>query len=237
MSKKYLRRLKMSKKIKKLLVVLMACVLVIPVLPVTEVKADYMPTLNKNMTLVYYQKEKWLNDTYVALPLNVKDTDKVTLSKVKLSNSKVLKVKVEKFGDAHHYLVLTTKKAGTSEISLDAKVNGKTHKIKCVVKVIKYKNPLKSLKIGSKNYASKFKNSESPTWSSSGTDKIKGKLNIVPNKGWKISKIVVRNTSTGKGKVIKNKTNIDMSKAGVDVLEITVKNSKTGLKHTICIWR
>ena len=220
---------KMNKTIKRVLLVLMTLMLAILVLPVTELQAANAK-IAKNMTVVYYPKAKQHNEVNITL-------SKIKVSKVKSSNSKALKVSTLKSDMDFSLLKFTPKRAGTSTVSFTAKTKSKTYTYTSKVKVVKYQNPFKTLKIGSKNYTSKFKNTDYPGWAFASSDKIKGRLNITAKKGWKVSKIELVNLSTRKAKKIKNKTKIDMSKKGVDRLDITMKNSKTGVTHKIMITR
>ena len=75
---------------------------------------------------------------------------------VKSSNKKVATVKIVD-GGSYNYILITKKKAGTTKITY--KLAGKTKTV--TFKVYKWKNPVKTLKLGSKNYASKFKKTPS----------------------------------------------------------------------------
>ena len=85
----------------------------------------------------------------------VRDSGKIT--HLKSSNKKVASATWEKgdgYLDAKYYINIKAKKSGKATISY--KQHGKTKKF--TVKVFKYKNPAKKLKVGKKNYARYFKN-------------------------------------------------------------------------------
>ena len=113
------------------------------------------------------------------------------ISAAKSSNKKVATVKANKStynGSTYYWLTVQIKKAGTTKITY--KFGGKKYSVKYKVK--NYVNPLKKLKIGSKNYASKF----NPKALSSGSDLAvasvgsmpKGKVSIKLKSGWKFVK-------------------------------------------------
>ena len=221
---------KMSKIIKKVLIVLLAIVLVLPALPALETQAaSKKPKFAKKMTVLYYPKSSSKNRTSHSV-----GSKKV--SNVKSSNKKVLTVKQVKEQGGGYFLNFTTKKSGTSTVSFKAKVNGKTYTYKCKVTVRKYENPFKTLEFNSQNYASNFKN----TNKTSSIVKLKmgvGKLNIVPKKNWKISKIEMHSVLRGKRYItaIKNGAVIDSTEIGTrgifHSILITMRNTKTGIEH------
>ena len=228
----------MGRIIKRVLVLALALLLAIPVFPSVDVEASTTrTTFPKSVTLIYYGKKPTGKGALAYL------WDGAKISKLKSSKPKNVAVKAsvaKKYkGGYSSVLFLTAKKKGTSTISFEALIDGKTYKFKSKVIVSKYENPFKSLKIGSKNHASKFKKHIAPKWANSGKDKPKGKLNIVPQKGWKVSKIELasRQNGTLTFKKIKNKTNINMSKKAVEGLRVTMKKSKTGETYTATIWR
>ncbi len=80
------------------------------------------------------------------------------------------------------------KKAGTTTLSITVKCNGKkkVHKVK--LKVVQYKNPFKTLKIGNKNYEKKLVNKK--IFYISKPKKNKNvKLSFKMKKGYEISTI------------------------------------------------
>lgn len=77
----------------------------------------------------------------------------------KSSNTKVIKAWTEKSEstvDKRVYPMLKLKKPGTAKLTLTYKSGSKKYKYTVKVQVIKYQNPLKTFKIGKKNYAYVF---------------------------------------------------------------------------------
>ena len=71
------------------------------------------------------------------------------ISKLKSSKKKVASVALEEWSDGDCGIVITGKKTGTTTISFDLKVNGKTYHYEFVAMVKKYESPFQSIKIGS----------------------------------------------------------------------------------------
>ena len=220
----------MSKIIKKIVIVVMALVLVLPAFPAIDVEAtSAKPKFPTKMTVIYYPKNKSRN--YV---LRTIGTNSSVISNVKSSNKKVLR------GKGGNMLGLDLRKAGKATVTFDALVSGKTYKYKSVVNVVKYENPFKTLKIGSKNYASKFKNGEVNNWAESSKGTLKGKLNIVPKKNWKIQSINYFERAVGqqgRWKKIKKGAKINLTAKRGNRVSIVMKNRKTGIEHRISINR
>ena len=225
----------MSKVVKKVLLVLMALMLAIPVLPTVEAQASTKkPAFPSKITMAHYKKGAWNGESLNRSFMRVGNdkTGRVDISKVKSSNPKVLRA-VQ--GADPGYIVLETKKAGTSKVTFEAKVGKKKYKYTSTVKVVKYENPLKTFKVGSKNYLSKLKSTSVPRMVGA---PVKGKLNIAAKKGWKITSMEVYESHTGKRRKIKNKANINLEgTGGVSHLSVTVKNSKTGMVQYLLISR
>lgn len=131
---------------------------------------------------------------------------KKKVAAAKSGNTAVATVKVQNGST----LMVTAKKAGKAKITCT--VGGKKKSFTLVVK--KYKNPVKTFKVGGKNYASKFKKARDYY----GGHKA-GKLTIKPASGWKLVSIY------GDGGKVKNGKKID--KFGF--YQVELKNKKTGV--------
>ena len=105
--------------------------------------------------------------------------DKKKISSVKSSNKKVLTVKLQKNG----MLKLTKKKPGKAKVTY--KLAGKKKTANVVLH--KYQNPLKTFKIGSKDYAAKF-NKRCEYYPSQITP---GKLVVKPARNWVVKQIYI----------------------------------------------
>lgn len=151
------------------------------------------------------------------------------IKNVKSSNKKVIKIK--NYGvdtDNYGYINYDVKKAGTATVSFDLVVNKKTYHYSVKIKTVKYENPFKSFKIGSKNYTSKFNNTD---WV--GTDKgwqsflkpVSGKLKISLKKNWKITEMYrMPMFNYDKKTKVKNNKNVNLKS---ELLDICLKNTKT----------
>ena len=137
---------------------------------------------------------------------------------LKSSNKKVL--------DAYSYGKYTTlepKKAGKSTITFTYR--GK--KYKATVTVLKYANPVASVKVGAKTYANPFK---SKAFVNTKTKLFKGKtFKVTPKAGWKLAfiKCYYLSGDTGRLKTIKNGGKLPDAKV-ISYISIVLKNTKTG---------
>ncbi len=84
------------------------------------------------------------------------DIKGVTDFKIKSSNTKVLTVSVEPDPDFWTSIYLNAKKPGKVTLTATYKFNGKKYVSKARIKVVNYKNPVKTLKVGSKKCTSVF---------------------------------------------------------------------------------
>ena len=154
------------------------------------------------------------------------------LTKVKSSNAKVVEVRPwgDDWKDSKGITIVGLKK-GKATITYTYK--GKTRKVKVVVK--KYSNPIKTLKIGKKNYASKLKKDMSvdlAKWNACNGKK----LSVTPANGWKIVSMTCGyndgDWSKFYAKKVKNGGKLPKAVNG-EVLVIVLKNTKNGAYQTI----
>lgn len=103
------------------------------------------------------------------------------VSSLKSSRSKVASAAIETY-DGISYIVVTPKKKGKTTVSFKYTWKKKTKKYRFVFTVVPYENPLRSLKIGKKGYAYKFR--KNSYYALKG--KVSGKLKLKAAKGWKI---------------------------------------------------
>jgi uncharacterized protein YjdB len=133
------------------------------------------------------------------------DTDTETDPDVtwKSSNPKVATVsKFEYQGTM--YVAVAPKSPGKTDVTFRVKHNGKTIKAKVAVTILKYVNPFKALKIGSKSIVSLFKK----TNMAHATKALKGKITYKLKKGWKLHTISCYNAKDGS-----NYKNLDPKKS------------------------
>lgn len=125
--------------------------------------------------------------------INLRGVKKLSaITKLKSSNPKVATVsKFEYQGTM--YVAVAPKSPGKTDVTFRVKHNGKTIKAKVAVTILKYVNPFKALKIGSKSIASLFKK----TNMAHATKALKGKITYKLKKGWKLHTISCYNAKDG----------------------------------------
>ncbi len=184
-----------------------------------DVSAASVNPIPKTLSVLYYPKDKDMNEHFIAWA----DEWTIKMSSVKSSKSKVAVLKKEKAENIAHYYI-KIKKPGKTTITFKAKAKGSKKYVKKTIKVKapnKYVRPVASLKIGKKNYASKFTKYDS----FGSTKPLKGKVNIKAKKGWKVKSIRYWNSDTNKEKKIKNK-----SKVNIDNGFLVITFKKNGKK-------
>ena len=150
-----------------------------------------------------------------------------TISKAKSSNTKVVSLKLEKRkGYKQNFLTLCVKKPGTATVTY--RLKGKQYTAKIVAR--KYSNPLKSLKIGGKEYASKFKGSVSANVNS---EKLFGKVKVKPASGWKLKAIQL--SAGGPFKKVPNGGTIKKRKYSDNLIRLVLVEKATGFKQELLI--
>ncbi|MDO5118005.1 MAG: hypothetical protein Q4D34_05915 [Eggerthellaceae bacterium] len=150
-------------------------------------------------------------------------------TKVKVSNKAI----VDNLEWFEGTIDLSFKKPGKATLSY--KWKGKKHKVNITVK--KYHNPLKSLKIGSKQYKQKFdKYATNVFWTyesgGSADSYLKGKIKVTPKKNWKVKSIkYLKWNSEGVGKV-KSGEKLPKSEGVI----ITCYNKKTKVTQKLYLY-
>ena len=187
--------------------------------PVEASAASKKPFFSKNIEFIYYEKKKDANiefHTFGDEGVNYK------ITKMKSSNKKVMNMS-RIFDGENTLLKLKAQKPGKATITFKATVGNKTYNYKVKVKVIKYENPLKVLKIGKKDYAAKFAQEESYGLCKKN---LEGKLAIKASPNWKIDSIHIWDYNKNKHIKVKNNKKISLKKE--QSLCISVSNKKTG---------
>ena len=144
---------------------------------------------------------------------------------VKLSNKNVAKAQVQP-----GLIMVTMKKPGA--IKLSYRWGGKSHTV--TIRGYKYANPVKSLKIGGRQYAKKFSQTSVAnlgSLSEKGTCPT-GKLQVVAAKNWKVKKIMV--STPQKTVSVKNGVKISCAKTNKEVL-VCLCNSKTKVTQWVSL--
>ena len=158
-----------------------------------------------------------------------------------LESSKPSVAEIEKQGDPKYpYISVIAKKAGTAKLTISVLESGKKKTYKMTVTVKKYSSPVKKYRIGSKNYAKKFKK-----WIQSQNTvfpKKKAKVSISAAKGWKLKSIIVYGSKKGQEdyvhKVIKNNSSFDFNKfSETDMITALFINKKTKVEEELWLSR
>ncbi|MDO4555166.1 MAG: hypothetical protein Q4B70_08500 [Lachnospiraceae bacterium] len=159
------------------------------------------------------------------------DIENASYENVKVTSSKKSVATVKKDYLDMEFRVYP-KKTGTTKITwtaTDPKTN-KQLKRTGTIKVVKYENPFSSLKIESKNYASKAKKDYSVA--NIKTNKTKLKLNYKLKKNWKLVSGGYMtwnpNNCKWKSQKIKNGKTYTLQKNAPTSFSFNVKNTKTG---------
>lgn len=197
----------------------------------TEVQAASSVYFNRYSTkVVTYQPD----DHYRmhTATLSIMGCTKATeIKNLKSSNTGICRVKARPgYVQVYYY-----KKAGTATIS--CKVKGKKISTKFTVK--KYQSPIKSLTIGKKNFASKFKGIDNYDYYH--TDKIKKqKLKITTANDWVIQSISTTLNGTYKfkyqSKPVKSYSEKISSAKKSDEVWIRCYNRKTKMTETVILY-
>ena len=163
-------------------VLLLMCLLVGMQLPALADEL-YIPTE------LSFQMSEGIGSRNISLN-GVKKTSAIT--KLKSSNPKVATVsKFEYEGTA--YVAVEPKSPGNTTVTFRVKYNGKTVKGKVAVTVLKYVNPFKALKIGTRSCASLFNKTDRVYTAKT----LKGKITYKLKKGWELHSIHRYNATNG----------------------------------------
>ena len=139
------------------------------------------------------------------------------VSSLKSSRSRVASAGIETY-DNISYIVVKPKRKGRTVVSFKYTYKKKTKKYRFTFRVVPYENPLRSLKIGSKGYAAKFRRNS--YYALNG--KVKGKVTVKAAKGWKVVDLAVEENGTFKSFAAGKKIRLKRGQA----LYITCYNGK-----------
>ena len=157
-------------------------------------------------------------------------TEKNAIKNLKSSDPSVVKAAWTK--DYENFLYFFCLKPGTSTISGVFYENSKkVSKFKIKVTVYQYEAPVKTFKLGSKNYASKFKDNDHVYLKIKKTETFK--VSIKPNKGWKLEDIEFYDGE--KRTSIKNNSKVTC-KNSKSYVNASFRNEKTGRSETIYLY-
>lgn len=195
-----------------------------------------IPTYNvpKKVTLTLYSSKNTLWGEQRTMTENLGSINSpIKVKNMKVSDKSVAAVK-KTYYDFGEYgstsFEVTPKKAGTTTLSF--KWNGKTYKTK--ITVIKYSNPIESIKIGKNTISgTKFKTQTGrtlrfATYGSSKSQKITVKL----KKGWKLQHVEYFKKGWMKSDFVKG-NRVKINKDAAVMLAFDVVNSSTGQKEDV----
>lgn len=205
---------------------LLAAVLMLPVTAL----ADSFGMLDYSSKITVSKSEM---PYIVEMGKKAKGATKVT---VKSSKKSVVAAAVEQAwysdGTEVSLPIITAKKAGVAHVTIKVTKGGKTKTYKMKVTVIKYKNPLKKLKLGNATLTKKFKKS---TYYSLNIT-AKQKLTVKAASGWKVKSIRYSYYNPAKNafvsKKIKSGGYVPYRKDGLNVT-IELLNKKRNQKEVI----
>lgn len=149
-----------------------------------------------------------------------------TIKNVKISTSKpaVGKVKLTKNGDGE--FIFYPKKAGTTTVKVSAVVDGKKITKKKTIKVVKFTQPFKTLRIDGKNCLRQVKSSN--TVFAVKTKNKNAKFSYTLNKGWEVE------TAWDDCIMMKKKKSYGLTEYDRYLL---LKNKKTGVRVTVHFYK
>ena len=162
-----------------------------------------------------------------------KMTSNSRVKNLKSSNSKIATAKWS--SSLPQAINITVKKKGTAKITGTLYEGSKKIKNFSInLKVYKYQNPVKSIEINGKNYASKFKNDS--FYSLKMPSSKKAKIKITPKSGWKLKGIwhsYMSSDSSTSPKQYKNGKTIKLKGSSANFIDSSLMNIKTGEYETL----
>lgn len=161
----------------------------------------------------------------------INPTKKTSVKKLKSSNRKIVKTKWDKNLNQIRFDVYRPGKATVTGVLYDGKNKIKNFKIK--VSINKYECPLKTFKVGNKDYASEYNKTNSYGKTFEKGKKLK--VYVEAKKGWKLERI-----SYGSGKKLKKVSNnsvITFNKENSYIMvEFFNKKKKNRITLTYNLW-
>ncbi|MCD7883370.1 MAG: hypothetical protein LUI87_06665 [Lachnospiraceae bacterium] len=220
---------------KKALFAMVICMMAVLAMPgLKSSAASSKPSCVSKMTAYYYVENGTYGlETYSSYIYIKNLSSSAKISSVKSSNSKfkassVVNTDYTKMNAIEISVKNPLKKitsGTTTKITFKVKQNGKTYTLSCKVTFKLAPSPVKTLKIGSKNYASSFKGTCSVNTSLSG----KKKVTVTAASGYKIDSIYAF-YSDGTQKKVKNGSKISTTNLLTLTVYYSVKTKPTNYK-------
>lgn len=212
----------MKKLLTKILSIALVFVMIMCLVPPVEASAaSKKPYFPPSISMSYYPKAG-KSANRISWGISDENGDDLVgkITNLKSSNKKVVTVYKSTWGLG---IAMEAKKAGTTTITFNTKIGTKTYSHRCKITVTNYQSPIKTLKIGKKNYASQL--SDINYIDLDGVKNLKGKLSVAMNKNWKINNMYIWDSKTDKSKKAKNNKSIELKKN--QSLWISCYNKKT----------
>ena len=213
---------------KKSIFLAMLLMMIVVLAPGNKVQAASKLLKWKKSYTMALCKDKSYNWQYLELSNSSKVSGKIQVLSMQSSKPKVVSISKRFSWDGFSCFEITAKKAGTSKITVKFLLDGKTYTYKTKIKVVKYKNPFSSLKIGDTELAAELNTKNACNYQAAS-----GVLNYKLNKGWKVKKIAyytIRNF-----KYVQTKTVSNNQKINTDGFMIEFKCYHKGSKKTVTV--
>lgn len=146
------------------------------------------------------------------------------------------KIATVKYSPTHQCFLLMPKKTGTTKVTFSATRKGKKITCQGTVKVVKFQNPVQTLKVNGKNYAKEVKTTNTVLHIKSKDSKAAFQYKLRPD--WKVEstygEIMGEDIPLGIYKGIKNKQTYSLQE-GKLLVSMTLKNSRRGERVKIAL--
>ncbi len=218
-----------TKNLKRILASMIAAVFILALCPVTSYAASKAPTLRDAKRTIYFFVTANDNAARVLYLDNIKNGDKLISAKSSNKKAATVDQKINNVKSTkENYIRLNKISPGNTKITVKIKRQNKTYTSSQNVKFLKYSNPVKSFKIGNKDYAKLLNKNFNSSIKTSG----KKKVTVKGQNGWKVLWLHTYNYKNNKAVYgIKNGSTISMSKN----LQIGARLEKTFGKEKVTV--
>ena len=226
----------MDKKMKKIFGMLMFCFLALVLAPQSSVRAAYLGILRFEENL-----EDGFEETAVYSPVDVRGYYEMNVKGMYASSCKNIKavssdkkVATVRYSADEKCFLFTPKKPGKVDLTFSATKKGK--KITCsgTVRVVRFKRPVRALKVDGKDYAKKIKTANAVVHIKTEKNKIPFEYRL--QDGWELEYAYgqTRRTKSTWGKIepIKDKKTFTVKKGDL-LIEMVLRNERRGEKVRI----
>jgi hypothetical protein len=199
-----------TKNLKRILASMIAAAFILALCPVTSYAASKAPTLRDAKRTIYFFVTANDNAARVLYLDNIKNGDKLISAKSSNKKAATVDQKINNVKSTkENYIRLNKISPGNTKITVKIKRQNKTYTSSQNVKFLKYSNPVKSFKIGNKDYAKLL----NKNFNSSIKTSEKKKVTVKGQNGWKVLWLHTYNYKNNKAVYgIKNGSTISMNK-------------------------